>query len=91
MNQLAKDLLTTVIAQGMALREQVATTCDVCGSVINQTDGILDRCARIERGDFDLRDRTNDNIKADTFICQKCYLEDRDLCAFFNRIGRRVR
>lgn len=66
-------------------------TCDVCGSEIGQTDGMLDRCCRIERGDFDLEDRANDNVKVDMFICQQCYLEDPLLCAFFNSIGRRVR
>ena len=65
--------------------------CDVCGNVIPVRDGILDRCCRIERGDFDLEDRSNDNIKVDLFVCSKCYLEDALLCAFFNSVGRRVR
>ena len=66
-------------------------TCEVCNVVIPQVDGLLDRCCRIERGDFDLTDRSNDNIKFDVFICQQCFMEDPTLCLFFNRIGMRVR
>lgn len=72
-------------------RRREGCQCDVCGEDIAINDGQLDRCARIERGDFDLTDRANDNIKFDLFICQKCFLEDEDLCRFFNRLGRRVR
>jgi hypothetical protein len=65
--------------------------CDSCGGVIQVKDGLVDRCCRIERGDFDLEDRSRDNIKADVWLCSKCYLEDESLCGFFNRIGRMVR
>ena len=59
--------------------------CSVC------KEKIEGRHARIERGDFDNEDRNNDNIKYDCYICSKCYLTDKDLCAFFNKIGDRIR
>ena len=71
--------------------QDTAITCEVCNVVIPQVDGLLDRCCRIERGDFDLGDRGNDNVKVDLFVCQDCYLSDPDLGRFFNRIGKRVR
>jgi len=75
--------------------------CASCKSTIhNDESGFLDRCVRITRGDFRFnvaRDGAmehvpeDDNVKYERFICQKCFLEDPDLCAFFNRIGDRVR
>jgi len=59
--------------------------CSVC------KEEIEGRHTRIERGDFDNEDRNNDNIKYDCYICSKCYLTDKDLCAFFNKIGDRIR
>ena len=59
--------------------------CSVC------KNEIVGRHARIERGDFDNEDRNEDNIKYDCYICKNCYLTDKDLCAFFNKIGDRIR
>jgi hypothetical protein len=80
----AKEMLTTPVNPDIII-------CDSCGGAIQVKDGLVDRCCRIERGDFDLEDRSRDNIKADVWLCSKCYLEDEALCGFFNRIGRRVR
>lgn len=89
---MADDLVGEFLrGASQSVRRREGCRCDVCGGDIPVNDGILDRCARIERGDFDLENRSNDNVKFDLFICQTCYLEDGDLCRFFNRLGRRVR
>ena len=76
----------------MLERIQEGVTCRCCHREIKIDDEILERCVRIERGDFYWGDhREDDNIKCDIFICKTCYLEDEDLCRFFNRIGMRVR
>ena len=68
--------------------------CQVCKAEIPNKDGMqLDRCARIERGDFGFNDdgEVEDNIKFSIYICSNCYLNDEDLCRFFNKLGLRVR
>lgn len=69
--------------------------CACCGDPINvEADETTERCARIERGDFGVSedvDRNEDNVKFSRYVCTKCFLSDPDLCAFFNKIGCRVR
>lgn len=75
----------------------MSVECASCKATIyNDEGGVLDRCARIQRGDFVFygdgdEDFDKQNVKYERFICTKCFLEDPDLCAFFNRIGDRVR
>ena len=46
----------------------------------------------VEKGGIEEEFREEEvHIKADMYICEECYLNDPDLCAFFNRIGRRIR
>lgn len=71
--------------------------CAVCETPIPVNNGFTDRCARVERGDFRFPDddsepdRREDNIKFDRYICSKCFLEDPDLCAFFNKIAGAIK
>lgn len=72
--------------------------CCVCHKPIKVTDGQTEMCARIERGSFVIpteanpdADRTEDHVHYDTFICKSCFLNDPDLCRFFNKIGDRIR
>jgi hypothetical protein len=71
--------------------------CECCGKRIYYDEsGFLGRCARITRGDFRFHadgeyDAEHENVKFERFICSRCFLEDPDLCAFFNKIGLRVR
>lgn len=73
---------------------RTAIQCASCGADIAVSDGSTERCCRIERGCFRFSEdseRSEDYIKFGRYICQKCFLEDPDLCRFFNRIGCRVR
>ncbi len=63
----------------------------ICQCCKNEIDPDMEHWIRIERGTFNSEDRNDDYIKAETIICSDCYLTDPDLCAFFNKIGRRVR
>lgn len=67
--------------------------CEVCKRLLIEEGGQLERCARIERGDFNVddEDRFRDNVKFSIYICGKCFLEDQDMCAFMNKIGHRIR
>lgn len=70
--------------------------CCVCKRAIRRDeDGFLERCARISRGDFRFEDDHEDhdasNIKFERFVCEKCFLEDEDLCRFFNKLGMNIR
>jgi len=71
--------------------------CIVCEKPIYfDESGFLGRCARITRGDFRFDADgeyipEDENIKFERFICSKCFLEDQDLCRFFNKLDLRVR
>lgn len=72
--------------------------CCACGADIPVTAGSTEKCAKISRGNFAIPDRAGripddvtDNIKFDRYVCLKCFLEDEDLCRFFNKLELRVR
>jgi|LUMF01.1.fsa_nt_gb hypothetical protein len=78
------------------------TDCVVCGKILQPTGE--DRCemvAFVGRGKAEVcpneDDHGNsdvclvDNIKFLRMICETCFLEDGDLCRFFNKLGLRVR
>lgn len=68
--------------------------CQVCNADFEWPENDSIMMARIQRGWFN-RDGDNgieeSNIKAEFWICTKCYLEHPFLCQFFNSIGLRVR
>jgi len=69
-------------------------TCEVCRTEIAQFGTFSERCARVERGNFTVsgdEDRNWDNVKFGIYICQRCFMEDSDLCAFFNKLDMRIR
>jgi hypothetical protein len=50
--------------------------CCSCCKEIPCDDGKLDRCARIERGDFTYQGEEvySENIKYERFVCQACFM-----------------
>ena len=77
------------------LKGNLAMQCAGCQKDIEVSEGVTEQCARIDRGTFNtMEDPGNlvqDYIKFRIYICKKCFLEDPDLCRFFNKIGCRVR
>ena len=79
--------------------------CECCEAELPVSHGVTEQCCRISRGYFEVEGDVSDDeyfeaegevsddeyIKAELFLCTKCYLEDEDLCRFFNKIGWRVR
>ena len=52
--------------------------------------------AEIRRGYFkededEAGDIAMERIKANVFVCTDCYMNDPDLCQFFNKIGMNIR
>jgi hypothetical protein len=56
--------------------------------------------ARLQRGAIEIVDSdgemtsddpSREDIKFEYYLCERCWLEDEDLCRFFNKIGLRVR
>lgn len=67
--------------------------CEVCDKPLLTDD---DNChfAEINRGYYkedDDGDVVCERTKARFFICHDCYLNDLDLCRFFNKLGWRIR
>lgn len=82
--------------------EQSRAACACCKRpIFTDKDGYTHKgTARLQRGSFAIPDRSgewstnphdNENIKCELYICEECWLTNSDLCAFFNRIGFRVR
>ena len=67
--------------------EAVTITCALCKAKVNFTE---QKVVRIQRGWFD-PEGVNDNIKYGISLCVTCFLNDPDLCAFFNKIGDNIR
>lgn len=76
--------------------------CVVCGNEFKPTepDGDAEMIACVLRGyaevcpNEDSPDQTVcvlENIKFSRMICGKCFMEDEELCRFFNKLGLRVR
>ena len=69
--------------------------CAACQKEIEVSEGVTEQCARIERGFFDAGEDSpglyKDRVKFSLYLCKKCFLEDPDLCRFFNRINCGVR
>ncbi len=67
--------------------------CTKCGAEL--VDGNGDgRFAEIRRGRVSLSadyEDTKWDVKFSRYFCEKCFLEDPDLCAFFNKLGLRIR
>lgn len=76
--------------------------CAACNADVPITNGTTEEStAQIERGYLAAQNRRGtltaeelaqrENIKFGIYVCHKCFMEDPDLCRFFNKIGFRVR
>jgi hypothetical protein len=83
-----------------SLEDAPRLRCASCDQEIwTDRQGLTDKSVgHLERGSFSIpdadgecADRSEENIKFDRYICSNCWLTDPDLCAFFNRIGCRIR
>lgn len=73
----------------------------ICWTIYPDGTAITERCAEIRRGDFaydvdshgeiESDNAKQTNIKFDRSICAKCFMEDENLCRFFNKLGLLVR
>lgn len=68
--------------------------CEVCKAPLLDEDN-NGHFVRIQRGYFsvDLEGNIEEDprIKFEMLVCSKCYLEDQDLCRFFNKLNLRLR
>ena len=97
MTQVCYRYIVAVMAE-----EYQSISCMNCGVEAENHSGTTDKqWARVERGalafvpadgnETAAESAERENIKFSNYICPKCFFEDPDLCAFFNKCGFRVR
>lgn len=74
--------------------------CACCKRLIALLNGVSENCVRISRGrlalvihnnEIKIEDQDNDRINFERHLCFKCFMEDPDLCRFFNKLNLQVR
>lgn len=72
---------------------EVQRYCAVCNAPLLDHDH-FGMFAQLRRAKFQFDDEgevDEVNVKAELDVCERCWLEDPDLCRFFNKIGWRMR
>jgi len=86
--KLAKDITKPIDEEALAKEMSETITCALCKTKVNFLEH---KVVRIQRGWFNADDENLNNIKYERFLCVPCFLNDEDLCGFFNKIGDNIR